>query len=97
MEHQKKLFLVPLVIWCYHSNEFVTEYLKFSEVIVTYVSFKRNIKNFKIKVKFELISETITQKYLLIANFSQISEKVWELRVSKICAYASAKIQIMTS
>ena len=34
----KKLFLVPYVIQCYHSNDFVREYLRFSEVIVSYVS-----------------------------------------------------------
>ena len=35
---QKKLFLVPQVIRCYHGNEFVSEYSRFSEVIVPYVS-----------------------------------------------------------
>ena len=38
MEHQIKLFLVPYVIWCCHSNKFVREYSGFSEVIVPYVS-----------------------------------------------------------
>ena len=30
-------------------------------------------------------------------NFSQISERVWELGASEIYAYASAKIQVMMS
>ena len=34
----KKLFLVPWVTWCHHSNEFVEEYSRFSEVIASYVS-----------------------------------------------------------
>ena len=34
IKHQKKLFLVPWVIQCYHSNEFVREHSRFPEVIL---------------------------------------------------------------
>ena len=35
----KRLFLLFQVIWCYYSNRFVKEYSRFSEVIVSYLSF----------------------------------------------------------
>ena len=35
----KKVFLVPYVIQCYPSNEFVREYSTLSEVIIPYVFF----------------------------------------------------------
>ena len=44
-----------------------------------------------------MISATSTQKYLIKPDLSQICEGVWNLQVSKIVAYASAKIQVMTS
>ena len=47
MEHQKKLFLVPKVIRCYDSNEFIREYLRFSELIISYISYLRNCKSFQ--------------------------------------------------
>ena len=45
MKYQIKLFLVTWVIQCYHSNEFVREYLRFSEVFIPYVSLKRNFND----------------------------------------------------
>ena len=37
-----------------------------------------------LKVKSDLIFETSTSKYLKIPNFSQINQRVWELRASEI-------------
>ena len=34
-------------LWCYHSNEFVKEYSRFSDVIIRYVSLQRNYKSFQ--------------------------------------------------
>ena len=96
MEYQKRLFLVLYVIQCYHSNEFVREYLRFSKVIVPSVSLQQKFNSFQ-NVRSDLIFIASTPKYFLIANFSQIREGAWELRASKILAYASAKIQVMTS
>ena len=44
---QKKLFLVPYVIRCYHSNDFVREHSRFSEVIFPY---NEILKVFKSKI-----------------------------------------------
>ena len=46
----KKLFLFPQVIQCYHSNEFVTEYSRFSEVIVPGVAYNEILKVFENKI-----------------------------------------------
>ena len=59
----KKEFLVPYVIRCYHSNETVREYSRFSEDIVRYAPHNKIFQKFS-KVKSDLIFETSTPKYL---------------------------------
>ena len=56
---KKSYFWFLRLIRCYHRNEFVREYSRPSEVIVLYVALYGNFK-----VKSELMSETITPKYL---------------------------------
>ena len=80
----------------YHSNEFVKNYSRFSESYCSICFLVTKFDKF-LKVKSDFISETSTQKYLQIPNFSQINEGVWELRVSEIIACTLAKIQVMTS
>ena len=79
MEHQKKLYLVPYVILCYHGNQFVRDYSRFSEFhmfpLMKFLKFS--------KVTSDLIFEISTLRYFEIPNFSQISEEGWELRASE--------------
>ena len=50
---------------------------------------------FRSKIWLDILNKH--PNYLLIANFSKISEDVLELRVSEIQAHALTKIQAMTS
>ena len=52
MEH-KELFLVPYIIRCYHSNQFVKGYSRFSDVIVHMIPYNEILK--------ELQKENLTQ------------------------------------
>ena len=49
-EVSKKLFLVSYVIRCYHSNEFVEDFSRFSEVMYHMLHDNEILKVFKSKI-----------------------------------------------